>query len=403
MESPWSRRLRDLRQLIEAAHETYFEPDRFRLNLNNAIQTSRTVTFLIQKGKGKISDYERLYKSYILDATSSDPIMQWLKDSRNVIEKEGDLETYSEMRAEVIFSYTDDGPSLDARDEHLLFASSRILQKFWAKRTPRGISGESAIQIERRWVANTLPNHELTDALIHGYKVLEKAARAMDAASGYASTNRKPNSLRELGSAMRKTFIKMSDGRQYGMSSVEPRLDRPTPDQLARYGGFDAQFMKPGLTLRERMECWADMATRIFNADGGHTSIYILLDRNGDFLTLGFFHPRDHTEKLVFWRLLGDLAQSDANIAGVIFVSEAWLRQADVAGWQGGIGELPIIGETLAMYGANAAGEAYEISFIVDMSSGKPQIDRTKVMPRMEDAVPNFFAPLQRAWDALKA
>jgi hypothetical protein len=112
---PWRKRLGDLAQLIEQANATYFEPDLFRINVNNAIQTARTVTFLIQKHKASIKDFDEWYLAHVLEPFKNDRIMNWLKESRNRIEKEGDLEVYSECTLETVFSYTDEGPRISLK------------------------------------------------------------------------------------------------------------------------------------------------------------------------------------------------------------------------------------------------------------------------------------------------
>ena len=51
---PWERRLKDLSHLLKCCIDTYFDPELFRLNLNQFLQTARTVTFIIQKNKNQI-------------------------------------------------------------------------------------------------------------------------------------------------------------------------------------------------------------------------------------------------------------------------------------------------------------------------------------------------------------
>ena len=84
---PWERRLRDLAQLLRNCGETYFSPDLFRQNTNQFLQTSRTVTFIIQKNKADTPGFEAWYKTNVLQPWSNDPVMSWAKDARNVIEK----------------------------------------------------------------------------------------------------------------------------------------------------------------------------------------------------------------------------------------------------------------------------------------------------------------------------
>ena len=88
---PWERRLKDLSQLLRNCETTYFEPDLFRMNANQFLQTSRTVTFLIQKNKDSIIDFNSWYQAEVITPWKDDTVMTWAKDSRNKIEKQGDI------------------------------------------------------------------------------------------------------------------------------------------------------------------------------------------------------------------------------------------------------------------------------------------------------------------------
>lgn len=50
----WTKRLRDCSIHLDNAINNYLEPDLFRINFNNFMQTARTVTFLIQKEKSTL-------------------------------------------------------------------------------------------------------------------------------------------------------------------------------------------------------------------------------------------------------------------------------------------------------------------------------------------------------------
>src|SRR5690606_22099691 len=105
---PWERRLRDLSQLLTNCHSTYFDPNLFRMNTNQFLQTARTVTFIIQKNKAEIPNYQSWYLMAVVTPWKNDEVMTWAKDARNVIEKEGDLELNSLLKATLLFSYLEE-------------------------------------------------------------------------------------------------------------------------------------------------------------------------------------------------------------------------------------------------------------------------------------------------------
>jgi hypothetical protein len=55
------RRLEDVHQQWHQAEKSYFEPGGFRLSIQTAIQTLRTVTFVLQHQKNMIPDFDAWY------------------------------------------------------------------------------------------------------------------------------------------------------------------------------------------------------------------------------------------------------------------------------------------------------------------------------------------------------
>src|SRR6516165_1337814 len=119
------RRLADAHTLWHEAEAGYFEPDHFRLKVQNAIQALREVTFILQNHKEVIPDFVQWYGDYgdekrgkrgkWHERMHADPLMRWMVEARNKIVKRGDLESHSFVRAEIIASYLDECPRIDVR------------------------------------------------------------------------------------------------------------------------------------------------------------------------------------------------------------------------------------------------------------------------------------------------
>ncbi|MCB0752838.1 MAG: hypothetical protein KDC52_15310 [Ignavibacteriae bacterium] len=58
---PVEKRLYDSFDLWSKAYEQYFNPNQFRISLNSAIQELRNVTFILQKNKNVIQDFDQWY------------------------------------------------------------------------------------------------------------------------------------------------------------------------------------------------------------------------------------------------------------------------------------------------------------------------------------------------------
>jgi hypothetical protein len=99
------RRLAHLRTNWNQALSSYFEFGGFLIALQSCITTSRTVTFILQNHKSAIPDFESWYAPFKIKF-DQDPLMKWAKLARNKIEKQGDLEMLSQVRAELIAAYS---------------------------------------------------------------------------------------------------------------------------------------------------------------------------------------------------------------------------------------------------------------------------------------------------------
>jgi len=396
--TPWRKRFEDLRKLIEQAEGNYFEPDIFRLNVNNAIQTARTVTFLIQKNKGSVKDFDGWYKNNVLDRLKGDRVMEWLKESRNHIEKEGDLDVNSKCTLETIFSYTDPGPKLSLKDGGFLFIGTKKLIRAVRKIFPTGIYRESAIAIDRRWIATTLPDIELTDALHYGFTELARIVQSLDEHIGRQEAP--PATMQGVGrgSASRRSYLKTDDGHIYSYRRSQHALS-PT-DIKEIEGRYEltpfAEAFRSTADLKVAVERFSDLAGGSYSKDGYHVTILFTLDAAGELS--GIIGPQfdDRVDKLIFWSELAQVAKLDRRIAGVVFISEIWMRSMD--GFpQKSVSQLDITGEALQITAANRDVCFIKTIPIVDGEGGK-RLDLGASELEV-GAVPNFLVPLRRVWE----
>lgn len=397
--TPWRRRLCDYSQLLHQADQTYFEPDLFRLNTQNAIQTARTVTFLMQKNKSKIHNFEVWYKENVLDVFAADPVMNWLKESRNFIEKEGDLSVFSECSVELLYSYTDRGPRLVTKREELLGAGIKKILRFSQKHFPTGVLNESALIVDRRWVANTLPGMELTDALQHGLDVLSRVVDALDRHVGETPLRQQASTRIPVGSLARRAYVKTKTGRTVYLSHQDAKteLNSHTVDAIkARYGADTfAELPSTERALAEEVGRIARVANRLFNADRSHINLCFVL--NADLLPMQIIQVdfEDHADKFIFWSHLAHWVSLHKDAAAIMFVGEMWLRELDGFPYKS-VSQLRITGEGLWTVGLSKTGEYVSKQFAVVENDGKKQVgDELEITG---DRVPNFLVPLIRVW-----
>lgn len=371
---PWERRLRDLAQLLQNCSETYFSPDRFRQNTNQFLQTARTVTFIIQKNKSDIPDFDLWYKNNVLKPWATDPVMSWAKDSRNIIEKEGDLDMQSTLHASVLYSYESaEDMVVETTRKELLKADIDKLCRVAKSKLPPGIADAAVLKIERRWIANSLPGKELIYSLTYAYARLHEVCSALASHLGSALEDTVPHPTTMDPSAndvARTRFIKFRKpgiGRNRSVWITADPKYRPPP-ALIKLKEELASSPKP-ISLSEVVAKHAKMAKVMFEHNGNHIPMLYLYDKNWNQVDMMSTAFNDQAEKYLFWRNVANRATYLRAFA-LVWTSESWLR--DIKGHQDQpIRELPIVGEQLHVIGADASESQKVIAWNIVRSSGE--------------------------------
>ncbi|GHF93157.1 hypothetical protein GCM10017667_23610 [Streptomyces filamentosus] len=148
----------DCHAMWHAMADSYMQPDTFRMHLNSLIQGLRNVTFLLQKQKSELPNFETWYTRFQEEA-KADPIMRWVVKSRNRVVKESDLELLSEVKVRWVADWA------NKKERKFTFPprmpSEAILGSLLA--TP-GNRRVGVVTVSRRWVDSGLPDRELMSA-----------------------------------------------------------------------------------------------------------------------------------------------------------------------------------------------------------------------------------------------
>ncbi|HGF4939400.1 TPA: hypothetical protein ACF4E7_001628 [Vibrio parahaemolyticus] len=352
---PWERRLKDLAHLLNACAKTYFDPELFRLNLNQFLQTSRTVTFIIQKNKREIVDYDGWYPTNVVTKWQGDPLMTWAKNSRNTIEKQGDLEMYSSAKATLLFSYIEEQDIDITTREELLGIGIKKLVRLAQKKLPSGVSDAAVIKSERRWVANTLKEYELLHALTLVYSRMYDCCKSLGEHVGnpIGQDIITPTSFDSIREEVRHvTYLKLKNFSQGKLSHSLVSCDsKSIPDAVKeRIRSFGS--MQAVNSTEELVDFCSRMAEATFLADGYHIPILMFFDSNYKVIDLLSTRFDDQADKYIFWRFAADRAQV-LNANGFVWISELWIRSSKL-GFKKAIHQIPIIDERLQVIGIDS-------------------------------------------------
>jgi hypothetical protein len=149
------RRLEDVHRQWHQAERSYFEPENFRLAIQSAIQTLRTVTFVLQNNKRLIPTFDQWYEEWRL-RLHDDPMMRWMVEARNRIEKQGDLAALSFVKAEIVASYLK-GPSIEVPAELRDDPMQLVLKIRNDPAILAHVVNHGSLRIQRRWIENRFP------------------------------------------------------------------------------------------------------------------------------------------------------------------------------------------------------------------------------------------------------
>lgn len=401
---PWEKRLKDLWLLLEHCHTTYMEPELFRLNTNQFLQTSRTVTFIIQKHKTSIPNFDEWYQQAVIADWSSDAVMVWAKDSRNKIEKEGDLELHSTLELTLLFSYlVEQDIKLATGRTELLQAGIKKLVRFAQKHLPSHVIPSSAVKIERKWVANSLPSWELLQAMNYIYTTLYRTCQTLanHLSTKIDSTIPDPTDLYAMREVVRHVcYVKLSDLKLYYPNTKRIYADSSySPPVAMGKVIYDLREKMSSANSTEKMHAvLVEMAERTFEHDGYHIPMLSLLDKNFKHVDGMSVHFRDSVDKYIFWRNVADRVIANKAII-ITWVCEAWIRDMKFYSPMP-LKNLPIIGEILSVTALDNTGKFLSASWEIVRAdeASKPTLKR---LPRDEEfleKIPFYFAPSLHAF-----
>lgn len=341
------RRLSDLHRFWHQAERAYFDPDEFRVAIQAAIQTARQVSFVLQKNKNVIPDFEKWYAGRQKMLTAI-PLMRWMVEARNRIEKEGDLEAYSFVSAEIVASHLDEGPKIQVPAK-LADAPLALVKSIPDSMVGEHIKKDGILRIRRRWIENTLPDFELLDAVATAYGHLAQLVRSAHQQIGLAgpvTTNvgtaeEFPEADRDgrlpcmIGHEDARTLdVWLATGKPLEFEEVRKELG--LGDVMAeaskfneRYGVDPAKMYADSGKVHDHARSLFVVARKMFEKDGYHITIVILL-RDGKPIDFRELRPGEHGHKFLMMRRLAQQAQKIGADAAVL-LSETWSAPANPA------------------------------------------------------------------------
>jgi hypothetical protein len=388
--------LHQVHDLWHRVASDYSDPDAFVVSVNAAMQALRSVSFMLQKERARVPNFDSWYAPHMA-AYQADPLMRWLKDARNRVEKEGDLDLHSRVRVSLL-GLGAQVPEVDFEVSPLM--SQEEIASLMGPRLSEKVRSAAVLAVERRWVSADLPDQELLDLLAYGYgKVAEVVADAhrqcgvLMQTFGDEAHERRPNRRKHLGGRLScmvahaelrtahlhlgRNVLMSVEGRDRPITRADiekPPFDVPE-EMLRRSKGEDL------LTMAGR---WAGFARLVMEAQGYHLPMAMVLETRDDAPIIHGLQATDYQEQLLMMEAVArDVERLGAE--GVIFFGEVTADE-------------PGASELLVAVVTDDGSRRQWCTPVTQQEGGKVELGETRVE---DGVVPDFFLPVFRTWTRL--
>lgn len=375
----------------------YGDPDDFVTSLNAALFALRSVSFVLQKERRRIPDFDNWYAPHI--ERYQEPLMVWLKDSRNVVEHEHDLELHSTARVTV---YGGGGTPHETDIAVSPLLHQQQIARQLASRFPERTRAGGLLAVERRWVAADLPGHELLDVLAYGYGVV--AGVVADAhwqcgvvmqTFGDEAHEDRPVRRKQLDgklscmvahAKLRTAYVHLGDnqlvewGTRTQQLTREDMEDFEPPESLA---SLDIG-RTPGQHLLEQGGAWTKAARTMVSEAGRHEPMALVFEHRDEAPILCGLHAKDTAEQHLMIQAVADQLEAVQG-EGVAVIFERKTRAEDET-------------ELVVALATDDGGRAQWVTPVAHGPSGEVTLDETV---EEQGVVPDFFGPIERVWVAM--
>ncbi len=330
-------------------------------------------------------------------------------EARNRIEKVGDLEVHSFIRAEIIASYLDEGPRVEVPAK-LFDGTKQLLENIPDDAVGTHVRKHGILAIQRRWVENTLPDFELLDAVATAYGRLSNLVADAHEQAGLPHPVTTNTSSKETFAAgfregrlpcmiahaeTRTLHISLADGARMTIEAREEPFDIGKAKEAAAKFGVkpDAIFPLSASNAEDALNSLFDTARTVFLKDGYHQTIAFFL-KEARPIHMEALHPEDQAQKYLMMRqVANEVARRGAD--AVILLAEAWTAKFDRTDPYKRAADAPDRQEVLCATLAQSAGDAVQLSALIKRKRAKITLAGTV---RVRSPAVWSFAPVYRVW-----
>ncbi|WUJ72301.1 hypothetical protein OG809_03335 [Kribbella soli] len=431
------KRLEEIHHFWHQCQKNYQDPEQFRINLNACIQATRNLTFALQKEKSLIPGFDDWYSGW-QERMKADSMMGWLNSSRVKIVHEGDLETHSRAivrvqlsyhdaadevresllqgdRAEALVSADSDSPATEFEPASPLMSLRDIAAEISADNTiPRSLRSQASLTVERVWIEDNLPNHELLDALAYGYgflsqiladahslvgkpyrTIIEHEGTSHDFPREEYHQGRLPCMITSRADRTVAFTLEgqLASGLSFDQRSVDPEL---AEESLRQYKVPEVRLQTMPMSPVDMMPIFVANAKAILRSGDEH-GWFIFYYRGRNMVHRQVLYARDRADKRDLAQRVAEFVAANS-IDGIVEIGEVWVSSALEVDDEGVLispTDSPNRTEALGIHAELATGETKSVTI--------PFRRRRFGRPVIEDPITGqqrnyFFEPTRAVW-----
>ncbi len=414
------RRLGDVYAIWHEALGAYPDPEEFRLKLNNLLQETRNVTWVLQAEKHAIADFDSWYPEWRARMASVS-VMRWALEMRNHVVKKGDLAARSIARVSMLAAW-DNPPAAEIAVPPMVGPDS-IASRLRAAGIPPEFARDAVAVVERRWVVDSLPEREVLDALAECYVMLYQLVLEAHDRLGVVMTTDSIEAKRRtwsedallkdrpagmvMSQEVRTARLKLATREWLRLEHEDRVVTKEDFEKVRdRYGELPQARAIPAtaLDLFEHAAMIFEVAQRMLIRDLTHGSFAWLFGPEG--IEHHVLRPDDRADKYVIWNKVADDVERRKDW-GLITVGEVWSFHGDLRGLNvdpasiRGVEDIPGHGEGLQVAAAFRDGQTrmYGVDFTHD-ESGNIIFGKTEGVGYSPESLPQFLIPVLKVWQA---
>lgn len=397
-------RLREAFKFWHEAAKSYEDPEGFRIYLNSCIQALRNVTFVLQKQKSEVNNFDNWYSEW-QQCLRTDQILSWCVSARNIIVKQGDLDTLSVARASYLCSYND-----PPQNDFLVdpFADTESISKEIFNKLPKGLQSSGYLKVERRWVVEDLPDMELLEALAYAYSILSLLVHDAKEQQGPSIIKdiKNSNDVIDKGSfpasmsdilSYRSIYLKLPslEVESYIMKDKEFK-DFSREGAVEKYGkeviqGFRTDSTKTALF--NMASIFKEQAKIMLSVDGYLVTVAMLLGENKIIHMMPLEFADNDQKYIVMQQVACEVERRQ--VKSVILIGEVWSADIPAEGPMIRASEDPNRKE--AIHVLAISNESEEFSFFIPYIKECNHIVYGE--EKYDDTINSILLPIKNAWN----